>query len=276
MDDPVTMGVRVALAIGTAKIRRIERHYQQRPAEAEKEYALPSFRALSKPIREAARRFWSQRAWSEYAAVPALSQILLKGVQEKVPLGETSALTGILHDEALHTRLSQQAADALGGYLEDVPDDLAYDPYVYAAPTASTMIEALVTGGCLGETVSRALIQARVQRTTHPELRAIVARTLKDESVHVAFAWAVAERVVPTLTQPERRSLARSLEPALRGAGRSNRASTAAARSSQGKLRSMVADAGLGSCTPDEERAVVTRLFSSVLLPQLRRLAIPV
>src|SRR4051812_35030581 len=118
------MKIRLLEATGAA--HRIDALLRER---LDGRYPLGSFRALSRAQRDAARRFWSQRAWSEDAAMPGIPRLLLKSVQEPAPLSETAALSAIAQDEALHTRLSQQAAEALGGYVEDVPDDLAYDPY---------------------------------------------------------------------------------------------------------------------------------------------------
>lgn len=264
--------LRVPLDEGSAPLTRIDERFR---ARLRAPLVPQAFVGVSKKAREAARRFWSQRAWSEYAALPALSRLLLLGVGERAPVTESSALAAILHDEALHTQLSKDAADALGGYVEDVPDDLAYDPYVYAAPSSMTLAEALVTGGCLGETISRALIQVRLPHTSHPALAAVVARTLKDESVHVAYAWGVAERVLPALPRAERRRIADLVAPALRGHD-TGRASSALAQRQQERLRQAVADAGLGSVTVDDEQRAVRRVIETKISPGLRRLGIPV
>lgn len=236
-----------------------------------------SFREFSKPVRDAARRFWSQRAWSEYAAIPALSQLLLEGVRQQVSLDETAALTGILHDESLHTALAQRAACALGGYVDEVPDDLAYDPYVFAEPASRSLAHWVVTGGCLGETISRALIGARLKATTHAGLRAIVERTYKDESLHVAYSWAVAARVLPTTSKAEKKELAERVAASAAAArrGGAKRGLSKAARATQAKLRGVVADAGLGSIAADEEEAVVVALFDAEIVPGLRALGLP-
>jgi hypothetical protein len=42
-------------------------------------YDLP---AGAVPKHDAARRFWSERTWSEFAAVPAVSQVVLAMVRE--------------------------------------------------------------------------------------------------------------------------------------------------------------------------------------------------
>ncbi len=54
------------------------------------------FEAL--PPHDEARRFWSERAWSEYAAVPAMSQTVLALVREGGSMDELASLTLICAD----------------------------------------------------------------------------------------------------------------------------------------------------------------------------------
>jgi hypothetical protein len=240
------------------------------------EYPLPDFSAVSKPAREAARRFWSQRAWSEYAALPVLSQILLKLSAEGAPLEELSAATGILQDEALHTALSVQVAQGLGGYVEDIPDYLHLDLQSLSAPSDLPLVVWLVVGCCIGETVSRALIQARLRATTAPQLKALVARTLRDENVHVAFGWAAARRAVAALDAEEKRDLVPWCVNALRGAyeGPSTRLLKGRGQGLERRQREKVARAGLGSCSPEEEDRAVQRCVRGFILPGLARMGL--
>src|SRR4051794_32525081 len=96
-------------------------------ARLKAQYPLSSFRGVARQTRDAARRFWSQRAWSEYSALPVLNQISLRMIREGAPLGELAGASGILQDEALHTRLSFEVAEALGGYTPDIPSHLTFD-----------------------------------------------------------------------------------------------------------------------------------------------------
>lgn len=273
VEDDGEMPLRIPLPPATPAVERIESRLGDRLAA---HYPLGSFAGYSRKQRDAARRFWSQRAWSEYTAIPALAQILIKGVAEKVPLDESAALTAIIHDEALHTQLSQSAAEALGGYVEEVPGELSFDPYSFTAPSDQSMMAALLLGGCLGEATSRALIRARLDYTTHPGLKAITARTLEDESVHVAFAWAVARRVIPELSVATRRELAQMIEPNVAAAlsARAGRGRSSSARQAQRRLKDVVAEAGLGSCPAEVEDHAVRTLFERTIVPDLTRLGL--
>ncbi len=242
------------------------------------EFELPSLKQLPRATREAARRFWSYRAWTEYAALPVVSQIALKLAAQQAPLEELTAATAILHDEALHTALSVQVAEAFGGYVEDIPDYLQLDLDGLSAPSTVPLPVWLVVGCCIGETVSRALIQARLQVTTEPMLKALIARTLKDENVHVAFGWAAAKRAVGGLSKDERASLVPWCDQALRGAfiGPSTRALSRTGRRVERRQRSLVAEAGLGACAPDAEDRAVQQCIETFIVPGLKKLGLDV
>ena len=242
------------------------------------DYPLPSFKGVPRATREAARRFWSQRAYSEYAALPVVSQILLKLAAESAPLQELAGASAILQDESLHTALSVEAAEALGGYVEDIPDYLRFDIPSLAAPSSMPLVVWLTVGCCIGETVSRALIQARLKVTHAPQLKALVARTLRDENVHVAFGWATAKRALAALTDEERDALIPWCASGLRGAfhGPSTALLRGRGQAFERKQRARVAEAGLGSCTPEEEDRAVKQCIRGFILPGLSKLGIEV
>jgi hypothetical protein len=264
----------IPLEPGAPSVQRVEAKLRERLRAPSLSAELDGIDAAD---LEAARLFWSQRAWSEYAAVPALAQVLLKSVAERAPADEVSALSGIVHDEALHTRLSQEAAEVLGGYLSEVPEGLDFDPYRFVSPTSLPRLFDLVLAGCLGETLSCALIRARLPYARLGGLRAVTERTLEDERVHVAFAWAVASEEIPRLDDAGRAELARLLEPHARAArqGTLVRANErAAARDAATKDR--VAAAGLGSCPADEEVRVTAETFREIIVPRFRKLGVPI
>ena len=132
------------------------------------------------PTHDAARRFWSQRTWAEYAAVPAVSQVVLALVREGAVLETMGAYLGIASDEVRHASLSRDLADRLGGYVEEVPEGLAYAPQGLAEPTDVPLAVWALANGCFSETVSLALIRARHAATKQPVVRAGLAETLRD------------------------------------------------------------------------------------------------
>jgi hypothetical protein len=241
-------------------------------------YPLDRLPKLSRSLRRDAAVFWSQRAWSEYAALPVLSQVLLRDVVEGAPLTESAAAAGILQDEALHTRLSRDVAEAFGGYEAKVPSHFGYDPAAMAEVQGLGLAEWLVAGGAVGETLSRALISARVRYTAPAQLKAVIRRTLKDENVHVAFTWAALERVVKPLSKQRKKHLVEVAAPTVHAAFRSlcTDGLTGAALRTERRLRQRLSEAGLGCCPPDEETAVVNATLERVIVPGLRRVGLAV
>ncbi len=240
-------------------------------------YPLDALPVVRKSLRRDAALFWSQRAWSEYAALPILSQVLLRSVGEAAPLTESQAAAGILQDEALHTRLSRDVAEAFGGYEAQVPPHFAYDPAALSQPSELGLAGWLVAGGAVGETLSRALISARLKYTEPPQLKAIVTRTLKDENVHVAFTWAALERAVKPLRKQEKRRLVEIAAPTVEAAYRSlcTDGLSGAALKSERRLRQRLADARLGCCPPDVETDVVNEALQRFIVPGLQRVGLP-
>lgn len=218
------------------------------------------------PKDDAARRFWSERTWSEFAAVPAISQVVLALVRAGAPLETLGAYTAIADDEVRHATLSRDLAERLGGYVDEIPTGLAYAPRALATPSNVAVHVWALANGCYSETVSLALIQARHAQTKHPVIRAVLAETLKDEAMHVRVAWELAEGLLPTLPAAERASLAdygdelaRMLRATFGTAGL-----PPPLRASERKLRDRTAAKGLGSLTADEEDAVVERTLAQI------------
>lgn len=226
-------------------------------------YAVP---AGAVPRSEAARRFWSERTWSEFAAVPAVSQVVLALVREGAPLDALGAYTAIADDEVRHALLSRELAEKLGGYVDEVPEGLGYAPRGLASPSDVPAHVWAMANGCFSETVSLALIRARHARTKHPVVRAVLAETLKDEAVHVRIAWELAGQLLPRLGREERKDLraygAELGEMLRRTFG--TQGLPAALQRSQRALRDETADAGLGALDARMENQVIDTALEDI------------
>lgn len=238
------------------------------------ESALFQLPAGPVPKNDAARRFWSRRTWSEFAAVPAVSQVVLSLVRAGAPLEVLGAYTAIADDEVRHAMLSRDLAERLGGYVDQVPEGLDYAPTGLAQPTdVPVHVWALATG-CFNETVSLALIRARLAVTKQPLVRQVLAETMRDEAVHVRVAWEMAETLLPTLDLRERRELwfyGQDLGEMLRRTFGTAGLDGALKRRER-TLRDQTHEAGLGSLEADAEDRVVTLALNDVftrLMPLL-------
>ena len=218
------------------------------------------------PKNDSARRFWSERTWSEFAAVPAVSQVVLALVREGAPLDTLAAYTAIADDEVRHALLSRELAEKLGGYVDEIPEGLAYAPRGLATPSDVPVHVWALANGCFSETVSLALIRARHAATPHAVVRALLAETLKDEAVHVRVAWELAEGLLPTLDSVTRTDLhgyGADLAEMLRRTFGTQGLSPALARSER-KLRDRTAAAGLGALSAAAENEVVGAALAEI------------
>ncbi len=218
------------------------------------------------PENDAARRFWSERTWSEFAAVPAVSQVVLALTREGAPLETLGAYTAIADDEVRHALLSQALAEKLGGYVDEVPEGLGYAPRGLANPSDVPVHVWALANGCFSETVSLALIRGRHAKTEHPVIRAVLAETLKDEAVHVKVAWELAGNLLPTLDARTRRDLrgygGELAEMLRRTFGTQNL--PAALAKSEKRLRDRTAEAGLGALSADAENEIVNTALAEI------------
>jgi len=218
------------------------------------------------PSNDSARRFWSQRAWSEYAAIPAISQVVLALVREGAALRTLGAYVSIAADEVRHAVLSRELADALGGYDEDVPEGLGYAPRGLADPSEVAVAVWALANGCFSETVSLELIRARHAATKHPVVRQVLAETLKDEAVHVRVAWQLADELLPRLVAPVRRELweyGKELSEMMRRTF-GTQGLPAAVRRAERKMRDETAREGLGSLSAAQEDSIVDTALANI------------
>lgn len=253
--------MKVALPAGGAAWRKLRRAQQTRGKDLLEE--LPD---APLPQNDAARRFWSQRVFSEYAAIPAISQVVLCLVREGASLSTLGAYVSIAADEVRHALLSRDLADRLGGYDDEVPEGLGYAPRGLADPSDVALAVWALANGCFSETVSLELIRARHAATKQPVVRHVLAETFKDEAVHVRVAWQLAEEVLPNLPASQRRELwdyGQDLAQMMRRTF-GTQGLPAAVQKRERKLRAETEKAGLGSVGAEQEDAIVDATLESI------------
>ncbi len=254
--------MKVALTTSSSAVwNKLRRAQSARSREATLELGVGAL-----PRSDAARRFWSRRTWSELAAVPAVSQVVLALVREGAALATIGAYTAIAQDEVRHAGLSHGLAERLGGYDDDVPDGLDYAPRSLANPSDVSFAVWALANGCFSETVSLALIRARHAATKQPLVRAVLAETLKDEALHVRIAWQTAEEVLPNLSPTARKDLAaygeQLAEMLRRTFGTAGLPSKLRRR--EVAIRDGAATAGLGSVQAAQENALIDEALTGI------------
>ena len=254
--------VKVELTTSSSAVwRKLRRAQTARSRDAASELGVGAL-----PRSDAARRFWSRRTWSELAAVPAVSQVVLALVREGAGLSTIGAYTAIAQDEVRHAELSHGLAHRLGGYDDDVPDGLDYAPRSLANPSDVSVAVWALANGCFSETVSLALIRARHAATTQSLVRAVLAETLKDEAIHVRVAWQTAGEVLPNLSRAERKDLAGYGEQLAEMLRRTfgTAGLPLKLRRREEAIRDGAATAGLGSVTAAQENAIIDTALADI------------
>jgi hypothetical protein len=261
---------KVPLVSGPQGLRRLRRRLEHgEGSEPIRDHDLPR--------SDSARIFWSERAWSEYAAIPALSQLSLGLVREGGSIDALAAIGRMIHDEVRHTELARELADSFGGYEEEIPRDLPYQPAVLAEIEGQSAVSWLLSI-VISESISAALLQARHASAKHPRVREVLELVLRDERAHAATGWVLARELIPTLEESARTELAFHALEIFESIGSTFATAglPSLTRARERRIREDTASLGLGSLAPDDEDALVARVIGEVVAPRLAQVGVHV
>jgi hypothetical protein len=267
------MNRRLALPNGSESVSRLKAALEERPStRVVRGEAIVG----EVPRSDDARRFWSERAWSEFAAVPAMAQMTLALSREGASIEALDAIAIINRDEVRHTAVSRDLAERMGGYVDEIPEESAYQPQLLGEPYWVPFAAWVVSVGCISETVSHELMRARFGYTKHPVVRSALGGILKDEAMHSRLAWIMAEELIPALSEEQRRNLAEygAAELEVLRSTFVTQMLPPLERARARKLRARVYDEGLGAAPPDVEDGVYDRVKSELIVPRLERLGV--
>jgi hypothetical protein len=149
----------------------------------------------SKEQLDAARLYWSRRAWTEYTGTAEDPAILLRLCIEPDREADARIFYAMQTlEETRHCIASYLFAERLGGYMDRPP----------IAPPKSThhrgirerilnpdnSFEAFVIAHiCIGETIAAKMFEARYRHTTDPIAKELVRLIMRDEARHIQFGW---------------------------------------------------------------------------------------
>lgn len=156
---------------------------------------------------------WSGDAAMEHASVAAFARFVLDLLSVGAPADLVLDAQAALKDEIEHARAcyaiaSRYAGRALGPAALDVSGD--------AGPRSLAEIAAAaVTEGCIGETLSAALAEARASATEHASTRAALTRIAEDEAAHAELAWRFVGWAIAVGGEPVRAAVARAADGCL-------------------------------------------------------------
>lgn len=185
------------LSIGIPKIRDLFHHAtrsQWNPATDVDWNALDP-KAFTDSQREAARMYWSRRAWGEYGAISESPALQIRYCQEKLAPDMRLFFTIRSQEESRHAEVCFRMAERLGGYFEQPAGvafqgavathgvrKLALDPDV----PLEGVIAALV---CAAEEIAFDVFRHLIDITPNPVASRVLKLIMRDEVRHCAFGW---------------------------------------------------------------------------------------
>lgn len=149
----------------------------------------------SKKHLDAARLYWSRRAWTEYTGVAESPAVLLRLCLE--PGREIDArLFWAMQtlEETRHCMASYIFAERLGGYFPEPPMQQPRSAHHRGIRdkvlNPNISFEAFVLAHvCIGETVAAKMFEMRYKTTSNPVAKELIRLILKDETRHIQFGW---------------------------------------------------------------------------------------
>ncbi|MFO0745027.1 MAG: diiron oxygenase [Myxococcota bacterium] len=150
--------------------------------------------AVPAGVRDVVRAHWAYRVETEYRSIQVMTRFLAEVLAAGDPLEVYAGAADAIADEVRHTALCLGVAERLGvvPLLPD-PVELLDPPGFAALPAAQRALGTAVSMLVVSETISVALIEDLRRRATHPTVRAVLERTLRDEDAHDDFGWAYLE-----------------------------------------------------------------------------------
>ncbi|MFO0632553.1 MAG: hypothetical protein U0168_06875 [Nannocystaceae bacterium] len=218
-DDAV--GTRRMLAPTTARLRRIHIDQVHRPPWPDFAAFDPSAWPLA--LRQAAAVQWAGRARAEHGSVQQFTQLAHALTHACAPLELHGALARLVTDEVRHAELCAQMAlvcDPQGereraAWLRWPPPQEPWSPPPPPGADPAAIFAwaagAIAIACCLGETLSRPMLDAIATVATCPIAEAVARQIGRDEHLHAAFGWDALATLLPQLDDAGRNHVEASL-----------------------------------------------------------------
>lgn len=234
--DTNTSGIERLIAPTTIRLGRMARHQIERDG-------WPDFQSFDREAYPAALRReaalqWAGRARAEHGSVHQFSALTHALCEARAGHELLGALARLITDEVRHVDLCARMALACD------PDAATQSPATFRFPIpkapwpAAPRLErdasgdaakeqqqtllgwcahAILVACCLGETLSRPMLEAIDVVATDPVARAVARQILRDEHLHAAFGWDALTLLWPALDDTRRAALHAGLRDAFAG-----------------------------------------------------------
>lgn len=199
------------LSVRIPKIRELYRSAikNQWDPQTAIEWDQLDFRPFTQKQLEAARLYWSRRAWGEYGAISESPALQIRFCQERHPPDMRFFFTIRTQEESRHAEVCYLMAEKLGGYVKE-PVQSAYQGSVSThgvrkmALDPAITLEAIVASlVCAAEEIAFDVFDHLIKITKNPIANKIQRLVMRDEVRHCAFGWAYMERRAPEMSKKE-------------------------------------------------------------------------
>ncbi len=162
-------------------------------------------------IVAAARRTWTEAAFQEHRTGAACAATLKAMIAARAPLDLIAMATRFPLDEMVHVEMCARLTMELGGAvaLQHEPTHMIAE----ANPALSALMQAaelIVRNFCVGEALSIPILRGSWHAATHPLIKGVLGRIVKDEAAHGQLGWMFLDWAEPLLSDDDKRVLARA------------------------------------------------------------------
>ena len=199
------------LSVRIPKIRELYRSAikNQWDPQTAIEWDQLDLRPFTQKQLEAARLYWSRRAWGEYGAISESPALQIRFCQERHPPDMRFFFTIRTQEESRHAEVCYLMAEKLGGYVKE-PVKSAFQGSVAThgvrkmALDPAISLEAIVASlVCAAEEIAFDVFEHLIKITKNPIANKIQRLVMRDEVRHCAFGWAYMERRAPEMSKKE-------------------------------------------------------------------------
>lgn len=236
--------------------------------------------------REAAWQ-WTGRAQAEHGSVHQFAAVARALTELRAPIELLGAVARLITDEVRHVELCARAA--LAFYPEG--DDAFYrwrrprapwpDAPILPPDGRATEMElrgwtarAIVVACCLGETLSKPMLDAVAVVSTDALPHACAQQILRDERFHASFGWEAASVLVPDLDDVQRHALNTELAQSFAGFERTTCGGVTVEDLAEREIVIEQGPANLGTLTKEEFAAIFFATLEDEIFPKLETLGL--
>lgn len=227
---------------------------------------------------------WAARARAEYGSIHQFSQVSHVLATARAPLALLGALARLLTDEARHADLCFQMAKACDPTLDREgfpwsPPRVPWEEPPLEGSDSERLAwtsRAILVACCLGETLSRPMLDAIALVATDPVAEGCARQILRDEHLHATFGWEALTFLVPQLQPTQHVRLQETLRTALAGFEKSTACgiSVADLAGSELEIARDPSRDNLGVLTPIQYAAIFYSTLEQEVFPKLSELGL--